>query len=396
MHFQVKALRESEGVVALALEALDRADAERQVRALGYTVLAVRPARTLVGRLGTRRARFPLVLFSQELVALLNAGLTLVEAIETLAEKEHRPDTRKALEGIMARLREGHPLSMAMRQYPSCFPELYVATVRAAERTGDLPEAILRYVGYQAQMDQARRKLVSASIYPAMLLIVGGLVTVFLLTYVVPKFSRVYADVGRELPLASRLLLDWGQLLERHGAVVFAAFVAFIGLIVWAATRRQLRERLLTGIAHVPAARERLHVYQLARFYRTLGMLLRGGTPIVPALAMVDGLLAAEWRERLALAREDIRSGKTISQSMERHGLTTPVALRMLRVGERAGRMGEMMERIAAFYDEEIARWVDWFTRLIEPLLMAVIGIVIGTIVVLMYFPIFELAGSLQ
>jgi general secretion pathway protein F len=396
MHFQVKALRESEGVVGLALDALDRADAERQARSLGYIVLTVRPAHPLLARFGARRARFPLALFSQELVALLNAGLTLVESIETLAEKEHRGEIHKVLDGILARLREGHSFSTALKQHPSCFPELYVATVRAAERTGDLPEALTRYVGYQAQMDQARRKLMSASIYPAMLLIVGGLVTVFLLTYVVPKFSRVYADVGRELPFASRLLLDWGLLLERHGAEVFLAFLAFAGAVAWGVTRPALRERLLAGAARVPAMHERLHVYQLARFYRTLGMLLRGGTPIVPALGMVDGLLAAGWRDRLARARDDIRAGNAISRSMERHGLTTPVALRMLRVGERAGKIGEMMERIAAFYDEEIARWVDWFTRLIEPLLMVVIGIVIGTIVVLMYLPIFELAGSLQ
>jgi general secretion pathway protein F len=396
MHFQVKALRESEGVVGLALDALDRADAERQARELGYSVLAVRSAQPLWARLGARRTRFPLVLFSQELVALLNAGLTLVESIETLAEKEHRGETRKVLDGIMARLREGHPFSTALKQHPSCFPELYVATVRAAERTGDLPEAIARYVGYQAQMDQARRKLVSASIYPAMLLIVGGLVTIFLLTYVVPKFSRVYADVGRELPFASQLLLEWGLLLERHGVEVFLAFLGFTGAVAWGVTRPALRARLFATLARAAAVRERLHVYHLARFYRTLGMLTRGGTPIVPALGMVEGLLAADWRERLVRARDDIRAGHAISHSMEHHGLTTPVALRMLRVGERAGKMGEMMERIAAFYDEEIARWVDWFTRLIEPLLMAVIGIVIGTIVVLMYLPIFELAGSLQ
>lgn len=395
MHYEVKALGQADGVVALALDAPDRAEAERQARSLGYTVLTVRPVPTLAGLL-RRRARFPLVLFSQELVALLNAGLTLVESIETLVEKEHRPETRKALDGILARLREGHPLSTALARHPASFPDLYVATVRAAERTGDLSEAITRYVAYQAQMDAARRKLASAAIYPAMLLIAGGLVTLFLMTYVVPKFSRVYADVGRELPLASQLLLEWGLLLERHGLAVFLAFATLVAAGTYVVTRPALRARVLRVVLAIEAVRERTHIYQLARFYRTLGMLLRGGTPILAALGMAEGLLASDWRARLQKAREDIRTGKSISQSMETHGLTTPVALRMLRVGERAGRMGEMMERIAAFYDDEIARWMDWFTRLIEPLLMAVIGIVIGTIVVLMYFPIFELAGSLQ
>jgi general secretion pathway protein F len=125
-------------------------------------------------------------------------------------------------------------------------------------------------------------------------------------------------------------------------------------------------------------------------------MLLRGGTPVVTALDMVSGLLMTALRDPLQRATHAIREGRSISESMEGHGLTTPVALRMLRVGERTGQMGEMMERIAAFYDEENARWVDWITKLIEPLLMVVIGLIIGVIVVLMYFPIFELAGSIQ
>ncbi len=125
-------------------------------------------------------------------------------------------------------------------------------------------------------------------------------------------------------------------------------------------------------------------------------MLLRGGTPIIPALNMTSGLLTVSLRERLSGAAAVIKEGRSISDAMEGHDLVTPVALRMLRVGERTGRMGEMMERIATFHDDEVARWVDLFTRLFEPLLMAAIGIVIGIIVVLMYLPIFELAGSIQ
>jgi general secretion pathway protein F len=139
-----------------------------------------------------------------------------------------------------------------------------------------------------------------------------------------------------------------------------------------------------------------MYLYQLARFYRSLGMLLRGGMPVVTALQMVSELLQLSLRGKLTLATAVISEGQSISQAMERNDLTTPVALRMLRVGERTGRMGEMMERIASFYEEETARWVERFTKLFEPLLMVFIGLVIGTIVMLMYFPIFELAGSIQ
>jgi len=139
-----------------------------------------------------------------------------------------------------------------------------------------------------------------------------------------------------------------------------------------------------------------VRVYQLTRFYRTVGMLLAGGTPVTQAMMMVSGLLDQELRQRLGSATRSIREGQPLSVSLDAQSLTTPVSLRMLRVGERTGMMGEMMERAAAFHEEELARWVERFTRTFEPLLMAVIGVVIGGIVVLMYFPIFELAGSVH
>jgi general secretion pathway protein F len=146
----------------------------------------------------------------------------------------------------------------------------------------------------------------------------------------------------------------------------------------------------------IPAIGERVRIYQLTRFYRTVGMLLMGGTPAPQALAMVSGLLDQELRVRLDAALRRIREGQAMSVSLDGQGLTTPVALRMLRVGERTGMMGEMMERSAAFHEEELQRWVERFTRTFEPLLMAVIGVIIGGIVLLMYFPIFELAGSIR
>jgi general secretion pathway protein F len=222
------------------------------------------------------------------------------------------------------------------------------------------------------------------------------LVSMFLLVYVVPKFSRVYEDVGASLPFLSQMLLAWGRVVEAHSGTLLLGAIAIVSAATYGLTRPAVRRRLLEKLWQIPSLRERLHVYQLARFYRTLGMLQRGGIPILRALEMAAGLLSPGHQDQLARATANVREGQALSQAMDRHGLTTPVAVRMLRVGERSGRMGEMMERIAGFYDDEISRWVDWFTRLIEPLLMAVIGIIIGGIVVLMYFPIFELAGSLQ
>lgn len=404
MRFEIKAIRNGDGgIAALSLEAASEADALVQVSQLGYTVLTVH--RRLSGLFATGSwsgwfslgtGHFQLQLFTQELLALLQAGLPLVEAVETLAEKEHRPDSSRVLKQIIQSLYEGLPLSAALQRQPDVFPPLYVATVRASERTGDLDRALGRYITYQAQMDEVRKKIIAASIYPALLFLVGGLVTVFLMGYVVPRFSAVYEGLGRNLPFFSSLLLAWGQLLQAHALAVGATLLTLVGFVVWGFRQPELRQRLSTWLWRLPALGERMRIYQLARFYRTVGMLLGGGIPIINALEMVSGLLQPALRSQLLLAMQNIREGQAISVAMEHHGLTTPVALRMLRVGESSGLMGGMMERIAGFYEDEMTRWVDWFTRLFEPLLMAFIGLVIGAIVVLMYLPIFELAGSIK
>jgi general secretion pathway protein F len=224
----------------------------------------------------------------------------------------------------------------------------------------------------------------------------GTLVTIFLMMYVVPRFSNVYADLGGNLPVLSRLLMEWGKFLSKNAAMVFGVAIAVLFALACACTRAASKQWVLRKIWQVPAIGARLHLYYLSRFYRSMGMLLRGGMPVVTALKMVSGLLQPSVRGQLALAASSIREGQSISHAMEHYGLTTPVALRMLRVGERTGKMGDMMERIAAFYEEDTARWVERFTKLFEPLLMIFIGLLIGCIVVLMYLPIFELAGSIQ
>jgi general secretion pathway protein F len=172
--------------------------------------------------------------------------------------------------------------------------------------------------------------------------------------------------------------------------------MAAIAGFAYAISRPALRKWFIQLLWRIPAIGKRLRVFQLARFYRTLGMLQKGGTPIIAALQSVAGLLDAAMQTKMKQAIVSIQQGQLISNAMESAGLTTPVALRMLRVGERSGKIGDMMERIAAFYDDELSRWIDWFTRLFEPLLMLLIGLVIGVVVLLLYMPIFELAGSIQ
>ena len=397
MRYELKAVSPQGRVESLEFEGLDEAGAVAQAQSRGYTVLAARRRGGLAAPAWLApRARFPLALFSQELLVLLEAGLPLLEALETLAERERRSDFRATIERVCAAVREGNSLSAALARFPRAFAPLYVATVQASEKTGDVGPALARYVAYQHQIEAVRKRLVNASIYPLLLIAVGGLICLFLLLYVVPRFSLVYEDRGVGMPLFSRLLLAWGSAVRDHGALVLAALACALAALVYALRRAAVRARVESALWRLPAIGERLKLYQLARFYRTTGMLLRAGTPLVPALNAACALLHPALRGRVAAASRAVAEGRLVSDSMEAHGLTTPVAQRLLAVGERSGNMGEMMDRIANFHDEEMSRWMDWFTRLFEPILMIAIGLFIGAIVVLMYMPIFELAGSWQ
>lgn len=397
MRYQVKALRGPNEILALTLDARDEADAHKQLQRQGLQVVSLRAEAAWMKHFMKRGARFDLVLFSQELLALLNAGLNLVEAMETLAEKEARPDAKMMLEKLINALYEGQTFSTTLANFPDIFPDVYTASVKASEKTGDMPEALGRYISYATQMEQVKKRLVSASIYPVILITTGLIVTLFLMIYVVPKFSKIYNEASRsDLPFLSQVLMSWGGWVSGHVSWVLIGLAASVAGLVFAVTRPALREAVLKFLWRRKNIGEQLRVFQLARFYRTTGMLLRGGIPMVTALGMVSGLLHPSLRERLVVATNEVREGQSFSQVMDNNGLTTPVASRMLRVGERSGRMGEMMERIAQFYDEDMARFVDWFTKLFEPLLMVVIGLIIGGVVILMYMPIFELAGSIQ
>ncbi len=393
MRFRIKAVDNAHCVSVCTIDAPNESDARRQIAEHGLQVISI--ARDIKLTFSSRK-KFPLVSFSQELVSLLDAGLNLVESIDTLTEKEHNAGMRRILDQVRSRLLEGRTLSFAMEELPAAFPALYVATIRASEKTGAIREAVKRYVVYQKKLDVLRKKVISASIYPAVLCSAGLLVTLFLVGYVVPRFSSIYEDLGSEIPASSRLLMKFGQFLQANGVIALLGFLAIVAAIIYGVSRPAFRAAVVNGLTRIPAIGRQVFTYQLARLYRTVGMLLRGGTPAITALRMSTGLLSEALRPRLAHAIQSVAEGKSLTIALETDRLTTPVATRMLRVGERSGNMGEMMERIAEFYDDELDAAVDILSKLIEPLLMLVIGLVIGFVVVMMYFPIFELAGSIQ
>lgn len=400
MKYRAKVFRRDTGVAVVDLDAVDSDHAGRELRTQGYRLLRIDAAGKIAAHLWpsfSHSRAFPLLVFSQELAALTEAGLSLIEAIDALYGRSAEVVTNETIGRLRTSLREGRSLSGAMANMPEHFPELYVATIRSSEETGDLAKALRRYIDYRLQLDELRDKLVAASVYPALLLAVGGLVVIFLLGYVVPRFARVFEGLGNNLPYLSRLLIDWGQFAATHMLGLTAAFVLSLATAGFALARPEIRT-WLNGVAwRLPLVGERLRAYQLSRFTRTLAMLLSGGIPLVAALGMVRELLRQPLlQSALGEATRAIREGQSITDAFARHGLATDIGLKMLAVGERSGNLGPMLDNLARFYDLENERFVAWTSRLIEPALMMGIGLVVGVIVLLMYFPIFELAGNIQ
>lgn len=395
MQFDVLALDSRQSLVTLTLEAATQTAAADQVRARGLSLVSIE-GKSMALPMLKRKARFPAALFSVELMSLLEAGLNLVEALQTLAEKESGGERQEVLSAILAAIHRGEPFSQAVASLPRHFSPLYVATIKAAERTGNVKEALGRYIAYQEELERVRKKIVSASIYPAILTVVGGLVLGFLMFYVVPRFAGVYEDMSGNLPFFSKLLLGFGNFVSNNIALIAALGIAKVVGSVWALSRAQTRSWLNRVLWRIPAIGGRMKVYQLARLYRTTAMLLRAGIPAVRALEMVQDLLAVHMRPQLVAARKAIAEGQSMSAAFTAAGLVTPVAGRMMVVGERSGDMGQMLAQIARFHDDEVSRSVEVFTRAFEPALMTILGLAIGGVVVLMYMPIFELAGSLR
>lgn len=381
------------------LEFADVAEAEAIRRAVscGFRVLSIESAATSTEAPSAgAKGRFPLLLFSQELLSLLDAGLHLSEALTTLHAKERQPAVASVLSEVLQALREGRNFSDVLAALSEHFPEVYVATVRASERTGNLQQVLARYIAYQMQFDMIRKKLISAAIYPVMLLVVGGFVTLFLLGYVVPRFSVVYESSGREMPWLSNVLLSFGRLLYYNWPIALTGLLSFFVALVWGVSRPAGRAWLLNQVLSLPWLATKANEFRLARFYRAVSLLLASGIALPRAMGMVTGLLSASHQLRLTQCRTAIEQGQSLSVALMAADLASPVAESLIKVGERSGQLAEMLERTARFADDDFARWIDWASRLLEPVLMTVIGLVIGTVVVLMYMPIFELAGSLQ
>jgi len=336
-----------------------------------------------------------LLLFNQELLVLLKAGLPITQALDTIIESG-TGKLNEILSAIREDVKGGMAFSTAFEKYPRVFPHLYIASIQAGERTGDLPQTIRRYIAFLKRTEGFKGKIIAALFYPAILVGVAAIAITVLLIYVVPTFSQIYADSGGALPLPTQMLISFTNFLKSY-------ILLFIGVIIagtaifrrWSATPSG--RYTVDGIkVRTPFFGAIVTRYAVAGFTRTLATVLGSGIPIVEALRMSVGTLNNRVLERgLLSAVVRVEEGSKLSSALESIKLMPPLALRMLTVGETTGSLEEMLGDISDYFEEEIERNLQVLSTAIEPAIMIAMGIVIGVIIVTMYLPIFKIASTM-
>lgn len=342
-----------------------------------------------------RRPVFNLLLFCRELQILLQAGLPLMEALLTLSDRRGAATYQAVITPLLQRLNEGQTFSQALAALPANFPRLFVAMIAASEHSGALDEALGRYVAYQESWQTVRGRLISASIYPLILIAVGSLVCGFMLLYLAPKFSLVYQQAQGPMRFSTQLMVSWGSFVQEHRAWVMALLAGVAGAAAMTWQLPELRQRAWQALLRIGPLRRLMHTVYCTQFYRSLALLLRGGNTALQALDLSRQVLPVFYQPRIDDAVRFIQQGGALSEAFSRHGLTTDIAQRMLHSGESSGKLAHMLEQTALFHEHEVMTSIDRNTRILEPVLMLLMGLVIGTLVIGMYLPIFDVAGQM-
>jgi general secretion pathway protein F len=399
--FQYRAADQAGKVVEGVIEA----DAEQNVilrlREMGCVPLRIAlPSARALGAprhqlaLSSRRkvTQQQLVQFTRELGTLLGAGLPLDRSLSILGGLVEGGEFSKILRSLVEAVRAGKSLAAAMGEHPDVFPKIYVNMIRAGEAGGIL-ESVLRHLTEYLESTLALKEDVkSALIYPVILASAAGLSLIVLFVYVIPKFATIFRDNNKALPLITKLVIDFSQLLANYGWMILLVIVAAVGGAVFYIRspegrsewdRLSLRSWLLGDL---------VRKFETARFSRTLSALLKGGVPMLDALGTVQGVLGNQLLARaIAQVQMRVREGKGMARPLNESGLFPPLALNMIAVGEETGKLDAMLAEVANYYDQEVKRATKRLTSLLEPILILGMGLIIGTVVISMLLAIFSL-----
>lgn len=400
MQFNVRLFNPESGEVSESIAQGVSADAlTLQYEQTGLVVLSLRKARgaSRTGRTAVSSAR-PLdtAWWCRELRTLLQAGMTVVEALDTLKAQSLGPERQALHDQLVRCLQEGQSLSSAM-QATGSFPAVLVAGVKASERTSTLVAALEDYLRYHELLDGLKRKVVSAAIYPCVVFGLGLVITVFLLLFVIPRFSRMYADRQSSIGGVTKGLLWVSQGLSEHGPAVAGAAAALAISLVWA-WRQGLVERAAAGLLEVVGPlRRQVNEFRLAKLYQSMALMIRGGYAVSESLQQCAELkLHPGMREKLLRACAELEQGRKVSAVLVQAELTDTVTARLLTVGERTGNFDLVLQTIAQRHAANFSTFIERATRIVEPLMLLAASLLVGSVVLMMYMPVFDIAGSIR
>ena len=378
-------------VVAASLRA-----AQDEMRRQGLHVFAARRGafkiRDLIPRFGRAVSTDQFLLFNQELLALVRAGLPIVQSFDILLERQKNARFREILSEIREKLTSGIALSDAFAAYGDLFPPIYSTSLRAGERSGDLEGVIKRFLRYQKLLVNLRKKVIGALIYPAILILLSGVMIFVMMTYVIPKFAEFFSGFGQELPWFTALMISIATGLREH-LLPFFLITAAIVLIVrrWVNTSGRLTwDRLKLRI---PLAGGVLHRFAVMQFTQSLGTLLAGGTPMVPAIEIASQSVTNQnVATKISGIVQNVREGEPLWRSLDATHAVSDLAVEMIKVGESTGALTEMLANVSEFYDEEIEARLSRMVAAIEPLILVFMGGVIALLLYAFYLPLFRLS----
>jgi type IV pilus assembly protein PilC len=393
--FTYKALREDGTSVAEEVMAGDAEELRQELEAKGYLVLSLEKKKKVFW--GERGSSKDFLLFNQEFLTLIKAGLPILQAIEILHNRTEKPGFRNVLQSVISDIKGGSALSDAMARHPAYFSPLYTAAVRAGEKSGALVDVLKRFIDYQKKMIALLSRMKMALAYPIFLVIALFAVLMLFFFYIIPNFTQMYSEQAGKLPFLTTLLISFTSALTRYAPVFFFGLIAAIaGVSLW--KRSEAGRNVIDGLKlKIPLVRSLVIQYILAQLTRTLATVLRGGIPLVQALDTTSGVISNKVvAGRLGETRDLVIQGVSLADAFERTRLAPDMTVRMIAVGESSGDLPQMLEDVADFYDQEVENRLTAITTLIEPVLMLSMGLVIAFIVVALYLPIFEMGSRLK
>lgn len=349
----------------------------------------------------TRRARVPgskkitgdyLPSFSRQFGAMLSAGMPIVSALEAQEEQADHPNFKIVIHAVRQAIENGAALSEAMRQFPSIFDDLYCNMLRGGETGGQIAETIQRLAGFLEANARLKRKVKSAMMYPVIVLCIAMMLAIAMIVFIVPVFGEMFSDFGANLPKPTQFLLDVSDKIREFGLYILVAVViAVIVFKKWKATDKGAYA-FDSFVLRLPIVGELTRKVASARFARSLGEMIKSGVPILTSLEIVSGATGNRVTGRIvAKMRKSVEIGEPLSSAMENQTVFPMMLCRMLQAGEKTGKVDEMMDNIADFYDDEVETMLAGLTSLLEPLLMVFLGVIIGGIVLCMFLPIFKM-----